>query len=51
MFNEHCGRHGRQEALTAAALFFFFLVVLGLELRVFTLSHFTSPIFVKSFSR
>jgi hypothetical protein len=29
----------------------FFLEVLGLELRAFTLSHFTSPIFVKGFSR
>jgi hypothetical protein len=32
-------------------LFSFFLVVLGLELRAFTLSHSTSPIFVKGFSR
>jgi hypothetical protein len=31
--------------------FFFFFVVLGLELRAFTLSHSTSPIFVKGFSR
>jgi hypothetical protein len=30
---------------------FFFSSVLGLELRVFTLSHSTSPIFVKGFSR
>jgi hypothetical protein len=29
----------------------FFLTVLGLELKAFTLSHFTSPIFVKDFSR
>jgi hypothetical protein len=28
-----------------------FFVVLGLELRGFTLSHSTSPIFVKGFSR
>jgi hypothetical protein len=32
-------------------LFFFFLVVLGLELRAFTLSYSTSPIFVMGFSR
>jgi hypothetical protein len=31
--------------------FFFFFAVLGLELRAFTLSHSTSPIFVKGFSR
>jgi hypothetical protein len=31
--------------------FFFFFVVLGLELRSFTLSHFTSPIFMKGLSR
>jgi hypothetical protein len=30
---------------------FIYLVVLGLELRAFTLSHSTSPIFVKGFSR
>jgi hypothetical protein len=30
--------------------FFFFSSVLGLELRAFTLSHSTSPIFVKGFS-
>jgi hypothetical protein len=30
---------------------FFFLAVLGLELRAFTLSHSTSPFFVKGFSR
>jgi hypothetical protein len=30
---------------------FFFFVVLGLELRTFTLSHITSPTFVKGFSR
>jgi hypothetical protein len=29
----------------------FFFAVLGLELRAFTLSHSTSPIFVKRFSR
>jgi hypothetical protein len=29
--------------------FFFSLVVLGLELRAFTLSHSTSPIFVMGF--
>jgi hypothetical protein len=29
----------------------FFFVVLGLELRAFTLSHPTSPIFVKGFLR
>jgi hypothetical protein len=28
---------------------FFFFVVLGFELRVFTLSHSTSPIFVLGF--
>jgi hypothetical protein len=31
--------------------FFFFFVVLGLELRAYTLSHSTSPIFVKGVSR
>jgi hypothetical protein len=31
--------------------YYFFLAVLGLELRGFTLSHSTSPIFVKGFSR
>jgi hypothetical protein len=31
------------------AFCFFFLVVLGLELRAYTLSHSTSPIFVKGF--
>jgi hypothetical protein len=31
--------------------FFSLFVVLGLELRAFTLSHSTSPIFVKSFLR
>jgi hypothetical protein len=30
---------------------FFFFFVLGLELRAFTLSHSTSPIFVKGFLR
>jgi hypothetical protein len=30
---------------------FFFFSVLGLQLRAFTLSHSTSPIFVKGFSR
>jgi hypothetical protein len=30
---------------------FFFFVVLGLELRAFTLSHSTSPIFMKGFLR
>jgi hypothetical protein len=30
-------------------VFFFFLTVLGLELRVFTLSHSTSPFFVMGF--
>jgi hypothetical protein len=37
--------------LSGGKTFFFFLVVLGLELRTFTLSHSTSPIFVKGFSR
>jgi hypothetical protein len=32
-------------------LFYFFFVVLGLELGAFTLNHSTSPIFVKGFSR
>jgi hypothetical protein len=32
-------------------IFFFFFAVLGLELRAFTLSLSTSPIFVKGFSR
>jgi hypothetical protein len=31
-------------------LFVYFFVVLGLELKVFTLSHATSSIFVKGFS-
>jgi hypothetical protein len=31
--------------------FFSFFAVLGLELRAFTLSHSTSPIFVKGFLR
>jgi hypothetical protein len=31
--------------------FFFFFAVLGLEFRSFTLSHSTSPIFVKGFLR
>jgi hypothetical protein len=31
--------------------FFFFFAVLGLELRAFTLSHSTSPIFMQGFSR
>jgi hypothetical protein len=30
-------------------LFFFFFVILGFELRAFTLSHYTSPIFVMGF--
>jgi hypothetical protein len=30
---------------------YLFIVVLGLELRAFTLSHSTSPIFVKDFLR
>jgi hypothetical protein len=30
-------------------MFFFFFSVLGFELRAYTLSHFTSPIFVKGF--
>jgi hypothetical protein len=33
------------------ALIFFFFSVLGLELMAFTLSHSTSPIFVKGFYR
>jgi hypothetical protein len=31
--------------------FIYLFVALGLELRAFTLSYFTSPIFVKGFSR
>jgi hypothetical protein len=31
------------------AIFFFFFWVLGLELRIFTLSHSIRPIFVKDF--
>jgi hypothetical protein len=31
--------------------YFFFFLVLGLELRAFTLSHSTSPIHMKGFSR
>jgi hypothetical protein len=39
------------EAHSLVILFFcFVLVVLGLELKAFTLSHSTSPIFVKGFS-
>jgi hypothetical protein len=34
-----------------AHFFFFLVVVLGLELGAFTLSHSTSPIFVKNFLR
>jgi hypothetical protein len=37
------------EFLTCVNSFFFFFVVLGLELRAFTLRHSTSPIFVKDF--
>jgi hypothetical protein len=37
--------------LFLAFFFFFFFAVLGLELRVFTFSYFTSPIFVKGFLR
>jgi hypothetical protein len=32
-------------------LFLFFFAVLGFVIRAFTLSHSTSPIFVKGFSR
>jgi hypothetical protein len=34
-----------------ALIYVFIFVVLGLELRAFTLSHFTNPIFVKGFLR
>jgi hypothetical protein len=37
--------------LLATNVSIFFFVVLGLELRAFTLGHSTSPIFVKGFSR
>jgi hypothetical protein len=33
------------------SFFLFFFLGLGLELRAFTLSHSTNPIFVKGFSR
>jgi hypothetical protein len=33
----------------ALNFFFFFFMVLGLELRAYTLSHFTSPFFVIEF--
>jgi hypothetical protein len=33
------------------SFFLSFFAVLGLELRAFTLTHSTSPIFVKGFSR
>jgi hypothetical protein len=32
-----------------ASLFFFFFAVLGLELRAYTLSHSTSPVFLMGF--
>jgi hypothetical protein len=38
-----------QRKLQSQILFFFFFVVLGLELRAYTLSCFTSPIFVMGF--
>jgi hypothetical protein len=40
---------GKPQNISKLLLFFF--VVLGLELRAYTLSHSTSPIFVKGFSR
>jgi hypothetical protein len=45
------GRQRQEDFIVKTGLFFFFLAVLGLELRAFTLSHSTSPIFVKGFSR
>jgi hypothetical protein len=36
---------------SSASSSFFFFVVLGLELKAFTLSHSASPIFVKGFLR
>jgi hypothetical protein len=41
---------GKRRPAASLSLSFFF-AVLGLELRAFTLSHSTSPIFVKDFSR
>jgi hypothetical protein len=37
--------------VVVVVLFCFIFSVLGLELRAFTLSHSTSPIFVNGFSR
>jgi hypothetical protein len=39
----------RCEPPVLSLTFFFFFAVLGLELRPFTLSHSTSPIFMKGF--
>jgi hypothetical protein len=36
---------------TSTAIFFFFFLVLGLELRAYTLSHSTSPFLGRVFSR
>jgi hypothetical protein len=41
----------RIQKIVNVVLFCFVFVVLGLELRAYTLSHSTSPIFVKIFSR
>jgi hypothetical protein len=40
-----------EHARIYSSYFFFFFVVLVLELGAFTLSHSTSPIFMKSFLR
>jgi hypothetical protein len=42
-------RKGFTEEAELELQFFFFPAVLGLEFRAFTLSHYTSPIFVKGF--
>jgi hypothetical protein len=46
-----CYRAKKVTSLPLFHTYFFFFVVLRLELRAFTLSHSTSPIFVKGFSR
>jgi hypothetical protein len=47
---EKAGRGGGEKVIIAL-LFFFFFEVLGLKLRIFTLSHPTHSIFVEGFSR
>jgi hypothetical protein len=45
------GSHVEKSPADPFIVLSFFFSVLGLELRAFTLSHSTSPIFVKGFSR